>query len=340
MTTKENETSNDTVSLPEPYDRRTLNAMYRAIPMRDSTSLLLRKYFCAIANLYGILSVRDAFDLLRRYHPRLFTKEAFLAFSQIARHEVADYYILGHDELYCGAPASDPMDREIIHIGLFLDEDVSYYDIVAQQIGKPLYIPDRKESLLNYADWYYAEPTPELNALTFFLSARLPKEIRRDLYRQRMAIADLISYLPMDAPIQKLIVLMDEAGVRLKGERDMEKFVRLYMACHNTTRLFVNRGHTPYELVKLLPPRADAPPTLTFTDRAEQLLRSGAVDFDDMRAQIQDTDFPDERLREQHLAHVDRIESEVKKAHAFRGVGRNDPCPCGSGKKFKKCCGR
>jgi len=21
-------------------------------------------------------------------------------------------------------------------------------------------------------------------------------------------------------------------------------------------------------------------------------------------------------------------------------VGRNDPCPCGNGKKFKKCCGR
>ncbi len=23
---------------------------------------------------------------------------------------------------------------------------------------------------------------------------------------------------------------------------------------------------------------------------------------------------------------------------AFKPVGRNDPCPCGSGKKFKKCC--
>ncbi|MCL0041203.1 SEC-C metal-binding domain-containing protein [Dehalococcoidia bacterium] len=22
------------------------------------------------------------------------------------------------------------------------------------------------------------------------------------------------------------------------------------------------------------------------------------------------------------------------------GVGRNDPCPCGSGKKYKKCCRR
>lgn len=26
--------------------------------------------------------------------------------------------------------------------------------------------------------------------------------------------------------------------------------------------------------------------------------------------------------------------------HAEAKTGRNDPCPCGSGKKFKKCCGR
>jgi len=25
---------------------------------------------------------------------------------------------------------------------------------------------------------------------------------------------------------------------------------------------------------------------------------------------------------------------------ADRPPGRNDPCPCGSGKKYKKCCGR
>ena len=25
---------------------------------------------------------------------------------------------------------------------------------------------------------------------------------------------------------------------------------------------------------------------------------------------------------------------------ADRKVGRNDPCPCGSGKKYKNCCGR
>ena len=31
----------------------------------------------------------------------------------------------------------------------------------------------------------------------------------------------------------------------------------------------------------------------------------------------------------------------VKKpvVNAAKKVGRNDPCPCGSGKKYKKCCG-
>jgi len=31
------------------------------------------------------------------------------------------------------------------------------------------------------------------------------------------------------------------------------------------------------------------------------------------------------------------LRGEVK-AISQRVVGRNDPCPCGSGKKFKKCC--
>ena len=39
-----------------------------------------------------------------------------------------------------------------------------------------------------------------------------------------------------------------------------------------------------------------------------------------------------------------RRQAETKRARGqrlenpFKGVGRNDPCPCGSGKKFKKCC--
>lgn len=36
-----------------------------------------------------------------------------------------------------------------------------------------------------------------------------------------------------------------------------------------------------------------------------------------------------------------RLVKEPKEPYV-RGekIGRNDPCPCGSGKKYKKCCGR
>lgn len=53
-----------------------------------------------------------------------------------------------------------------------------------------------------------------------------------------------------------------------------------------------------------------------------------------------------EQLRrkfEQRRAELEaRIESgETQKAtiRETRRIGRNDPCPCGSGMKFKKCCG-
>ena len=39
-----------------------------------------------------------------------------------------------------------------------------------------------------------------------------------------------------------------------------------------------------------------------------------------------------QRRAEADLARSQRVENR------FKGVGRNSPCPCGSGKKFKKCC--
>lgn len=45
--------------------------------------------------------------------------------------------------------------------------------------------------------------------------------------------------------------------------------------------------------------------------------------------------FPEDKLKE--------LYKEAKKMNTIvKGpkVGRNDPCPCGSGKKYKKCCGR
>ncbi len=50
-----------------------------------------------------------------------------------------------------------------------------------------------------------------------------------------------------------------------------------------------------------------------------------------------------QRPKQQNLTFSSGSEEEQKKSPVRRKskkVGRNDPCPCGSGRKFKKCCGR
>lgn len=45
----------------------------------------------------------------------------------------------------------------------------------------------------------------------------------------------------------------------------------------------------------------------------------------------------EEALLRKHLANFLRRESYVR---PYPKIGRNAPCPCGSGKKYKHCCGR
>lgn len=49
------------------------------------------------------------------------------------------------------------------------------------------------------------------------------------------------------------------------------------------------------------------------------------------------------RIKRHYKMFRDMLKEENAKEMTFvrsdRKIGRNDPCPCGSGKKFKKCCG-
>ena len=49
---------------------------------------------------------------------------------------------------------------------------------------------------------------------------------------------------------------------------------------------------------------------------------------------------PQKKKRPMHLSHGDEGDRPAPVKREGRKVGRNDPCPCGSGKKYKKCCGR
>jgi len=47
--------------------------------------------------------------------------------------------------------------------------------------------------------------------------------------------------------------------------------------------------------------------------------------------------YRDDQERWRRQAEANHARSQ-RRENPFKGVGRNDPCPCGSGKKFTKCC--
>jgi len=42
--------------------------------------------------------------------------------------------------------------------------------------------------------------------------------------------------------------------------------------------------------------------------------------------------------KQEDISDLEKLLNPPKPVQAVK-IGRNDPCPCGSGKKYKKCCG-
>lgn len=320
-------------ALPEIYPRRELNALYREIPLKDTTSRLLRKYFNAMANLYGIIPLRKAYEIISTQCRRPVSEEEFLAFSEIARHECEEYCLLGANELYPGRKETAPMDREIIDITL-IDEDLRAYQETRQrQSGKPYYVP-RQAQLLAFDDPFYCKPTPAANALSQFMEHRL----RLEHDHTAALMAELVYAVRcLDAGISEVMTRLNNLGVRFRHRRDAERFCTLYQEFHNHMRMQCNRGYTPEELLSMQPPEARVPQSLSLGPNIREAFGDGTIDAEELREGILDIPFPNEDLRQSLLGKISASGGQPVRSIK---VGRNAPCPCGSGKKYKKCCGR
>lgn len=74
-----------------------------------------------------------------------------------------------------------------------------------------------------------------------------------------------------------------------------------------------------------------------FIDIAKRMEKDG-VDFKSIRQMKKWMKEHEAELKAEQLGGpVQKVETVV---HEGPKIGRNDPCPCGSGKKYKKCCGK
>ncbi len=320
----------------EMYPRRKLNSLYRAIPLEDKVFIKLRKYFLAMSILYGIIPLRKAFEIISEQNPGMITKDEFLAFSEIARHEEDMYYIIGEDELYSNGKLKSKLDRELVDFGiLYRDDDLAAYEMMKSLQGnKPYYVPNQTK-LFTFGNILY-EKTSYTQAMVDFLRPMVKEDAMVE-----MIVASCSDYVGLvNSPFRRAFELLDEKGVVL-SEKDAEKFVSLCQDIHNNTRMQVNRGYTPNEIVGLYKDASPKQPhVVELTDNTKKALAEGRIDPQDIILQLMTADMPSEEIRAGLLRGVAEAISKNVSNKSTEKVGRNDPCPCGSGKKYKKCCGR
>lgn len=228
-----------------------------------------------------------------------------------------------------GWPKEDPLYSEkgiFVHLQLFENEEFGY--LLRQQMDKDFYIPSAQQIDEICRIGYEASSSEYKKLESFFIKKlRLPYEQAVTWCLQVWA-----NSYEGESP-SKIINKMTEANIEFE-EKMINELLELLVVAHNNTRMKENRGYKPSEMARKMP--VDKMPTIVSTsskaaailkDAVPQLQAMGVpVDLNGNTDVIQTTMFP-RGLNEEPI----RVEKKIYP---------NDPCPCGSGKKYKKCCGK
>lgn len=228
-----------------------------------------------------------------------------------------------------GWPKENPLYSEkgiFVHLQLFEDEEFGY--LLRQQMDKDFYIPSAQQIDEICRIGYEASSSEYKKLESFFIKKlRLPYEQAVTWCLQIWA-----NSYEGESP-SKIINKMTEANIEFE-EKMINELLGLLVAAHNNTRMKENRGYKPSEIARKKP--IDKMPTIVpassnavaiLKDAAPQLQAMGVpVDLNGNTDVSHTTMFP-RGLNEEAI----RVEKKIYP---------NDPCPCGSGKKYKKCCGK
>ena len=228
-----------------------------------------------------------------------------------------------------GWPKEHPLYSEkgiFVHLQLFEDEEFDY--LLRQQMDKDFYIPSAQQIDEICRIGYEASSSAYKKLESFFI-----KKLKFS-YEQAVTwcLQVWANSYEGESP-SKIINKMTEANIEFE-EKMINELLELLVTAHNNTRMKENRGYKPSEMVRkksvdkmptIVPASSNAAAILK--DAAPQLQAMGVpVDLNGNTDVIQTTMFP--------------IGLNGEPIRVEKKIYPNDPCPCGSGKKYKKCCGK
>lgn len=298
----------DEYGFPSAYPPQILDQMRSQLRISAEEFRQLHLCFDAANNLYATITLKELYGLCSRYFPSL-TQEDFLEAAEVIAHEDRRHYsIVPREIFHKDTPSEDPMDQELVADHLYAFDDTHYYDLVEQQKHKPLYAPDWTE-FSKFADQYYIEPSLQHQAL-----ARYLQNTQRKLRCPPAEIVDeFYCQLQADDDLQYIIQWGQRLGIRFQDQRDFRNFLVLLLKLSHHTRRYIHRGHTPAELE--LPPQT-----------LEDVLNNVSYD----------NNYIDPLEKLGHMLRAKTSQPTTTSGNP----ARNAPCPCGSGRKYKNCCGK
>ena len=208
-----------------------------------------------------------------------------------------------------------------------LDEHIEVKDY------KPLYIPSPEDAMdIRTAGFplHNKSVTKAINALqsAFKLSRDNASVIVLDLWA---------SFAWNQDPMEKIRELQEEHKELIPPDiQGVQKLINIAMELYNYTPQMGNNGYPPAELHERMiregKVNTDTPPTIVpMSSMAAEGLRKAGIDS--MGFPV-DYDATANNMPFWTMKNGNITNQGVKKIYP------NDPCPCGSGKKYKKCCGK
>lgn len=298
----------DEYGFPAVYPPSVLAEMQEVLPLSREEFRLLHLCFDAANNLYSLIPLRKLYEICCNILPVL-SDEKFLQAAEVIAHEKDNYYqILRKEIFHEGQISEDPMDRELVAEHLYMVDDKYYYETEIAQSGKPWYIPEPSE-FLKYAEQYYREDTSQQQMMNRYL-----QNTQRKLHASPAEITEeLCLQLQMDADYQTIIDEAQRLGVKYTDDQYFRSFLALLLKLSHHTRRYAHRGHTPAELGLPEPSLKDVLQQVSY-----------------------DNSYIDPLQKTANL-----LRSYAQSSTTVSGkTSRNAPCPCGSGRKYKNCCGK
>ena len=204
------------------------------------------------------------------------------------------------------------------------------YDLRGRQQGKDYYIPTAAE-VEELFDTCALLSTPAYQKMKKYMT----KNMHLTVTEAEDILLDLWDMLSTDDDFHESVQWFMEQ-FETKTKKQAIDLLNLFMPLSNNTRMISNKGHTPSELsgrIKFGP--GNMPVITAGSSLAAEMLAEAApeirkmgfgLDLESNAANIPVMDLPN------------GLDGPVKMSQ--KKVYPNDPCPCGSGKKFKKCCGK